>query len=157
MRNPALLRLDSLVGRWSLVLSDAWFLEPRDTVLHGEATVEWLGDAFVVLRSEMDGRPMWDLAVGHSDAQDRYVLLYHDERGVSRVFDMTFGNGRWEFTRADPDFCQRFVADVTEDRIAGRCDASEDGGATWRGDFDLVFTRADDGPGLPAPDRPAMT
>ncbi len=55
---------------------------------------------------------------------------------------MTFGEGRWEFTRSDPDFLQRFVAVVGDNRTAGRCDASEDGGATWRKDFDLEFTRA---------------
>ena len=146
MRNPALTRLHPLEGRWELTLSDAWFLEPRDTVLHGQATIEWLGEAFLVVRSDMDGKPMWDLVIGHSDAQERYVLLYHDERGVGRVFDMTFGEDRWEFTRADPDFHQRFVADVTADRIAGRCDASEDGGATWRKDFDLVFARVQAAP-----------
>ncbi len=142
MRNPALEGLQQLEGRWTVTLSDAWFLEPRDTVLHGSATVEWLGEAFLVLRSDLGGTPMWDMVFGHSDAQERYVLLYHDERGVGRVFDMTFGQGRWEFSRADPDFSQRFVADVSDDRIAGRAEASEDGGVTWRKDFDLLFTRA---------------
>lgn len=141
MRNPSLVRLHELEGHWTVTLSDAWFLEPRDRVMHGQATVEWLGDAFLVLRSQIDGTPMWDMVIGHSDAQERYVLLYHDERGVGRVFDMTFGDGRWEYSRSDPDFSQRFVAEVTEGRIAGRCDASEDGGTTWRKDFDLDFTR----------------
>jgi hypothetical protein len=91
MRNEALSRLEPIMGPWSLVLSDAWFLEPRDTVLHGDATVDWLGDAFLQLRSEIDGRPLWDLVIGHSDAQGRYVLLYGDERGVGRVFDRPSG------------------------------------------------------------------
>ena len=142
MRNEGLLRLQPLVGRWELRLEDAWFLEPRDTVLHGEATIEWLDDAFLVSRSVMDGKPMWDMVIGYSDATEKYVLLYHDERGVSRVFDMTFGGGRWEWSRADPDFHQRFVAEVSVDRIVGRTDASEDGGVTWRKDFDLEFVRA---------------
>ena len=142
MRNAALTQLEGLVGRWTLTLSDAWFLEPPGTVLHGEATVEWLGEAFLAVRSDMDGKPLWELVIGYSDAQERYVLLYHDERGVGRVFDMTYGQGRWEFHRADPDFHQRFVAEVSEDRISGRTDASEDAGVTWRKDFDLVFTRA---------------
>ena len=37
---------------------------------------------------------------------------------------------------------QRFIADVGPDRIAGRWEASEDRGATWRKDFDLDFERA---------------
>jgi hypothetical protein len=34
---------------------------------------------------------------------------------------------------------QRFIADVGPDRIAGRWEASEDHGSTWRKDFDLAF------------------
>lgn len=142
MRNEQLLRLHDLEGQWRITLSDAWFLEPRDTVLHGSATVDWIGDAFVRLRAEIDGIPMWDVVIGHSDAQERYVLLYSDDRGVGRVFDMLYADGRWEWSRADPDFCQRFLATVEPGRIIGHADASEDGGATWRKDFDLVFTRA---------------
>jgi hypothetical protein len=31
---------------------------------------------------------------------------------------------------------------VAPDRIVGRWEASEDAGATWRKDFDLIFERA---------------
>ncbi|UYM06622.1 hypothetical protein [Solicola gregarius] len=55
MRNTELEHLDVLVGTWRLTLSDAWFLEPAGTEVHGSATVEWLGDAFVIVRSELDG------------------------------------------------------------------------------------------------------
>ena len=34
---------------------------------------------------------------------------------------------------------QRFIADVGPNRIAGRSEASEDHGSTWRKDFDLDF------------------
>lgn len=43
--------------------------------------------------------------------------------------------------REDPDFRQRFVADVETDRIGGRWEMSEDQGHTWRKDFDLIFER----------------
>ncbi|MBB4929655.1 hypothetical protein F4561_000475 [Lipingzhangella halophila] len=142
MRNPSLDTLDVLVGRWTLTLSDAWFLEPPGTELHGWATFEWLGDAFIVLRSEIGGHPGYDLAIGHSDARDAYAALYHDERGVSRLFQMTFDHASWTLTREDPDFHQRFLADVQEDAIKGRWEASEDEGRTWRKDYDLTFVRA---------------
>jgi hypothetical protein len=54
---------------------------------------------------------------------------------------MTFDGSRWILTREDPDMYQRFVADVGPDRIAGRWEASEDQGSTWRKDFDLIFER----------------
>jgi hypothetical protein len=55
---------------------------------------------------------------------------------------MTLDGGAWAMSRADPDFHQRLVARVEGDRMVGRADASEDHGATWRKDFDLVFERA---------------
>jgi hypothetical protein len=36
---------------------------------------------------------------------------------------------------------QRFVGAVSADRIDGHWDASEDGGVTWRKDFDVTFER----------------
>jgi hypothetical protein len=54
---------------------------------------------------------------------------------------MNFADGEWYMLRADPDFYQRFVATVRPDRIDGRWDASDDDGAIWRKDFDLIFDR----------------
>ena len=141
MRNSALEALAGLVGTWRLTLSDAWFREDK-TPVPGTATVEWLDDAFLVLRSDLGGAAAWTLVIGRSDARDAYAALYHDERGVLRVFAMTFTGTSWTLTREDPDFHQRFVAQVEPDRIVGRWEASEDAGATWRKDFDLVFERA---------------
>lgn len=142
MRNPALEALDVLVGEWSLTLTDAWFLESRDVRQTGHAVVRWIGDGFVELDAGMGGEPTWHFVFGRSDADERLVALYHDPRPVSRIFQMRFADGVWELLREDPDFHQRFVADVASDRIHGRWEASEDGGATWRKDFDLIFERA---------------
>jgi hypothetical protein len=140
MRNKELEALEALVGNWTLTLSDAWFLEPPGTEVQGSATVDWLGDAFLIVRAQLDGE--LTLAIGRSDARDAYVVLYHDDRGVCRVFAMTFDGERWTLEREDPDFHQRFIADVQQDRIDGRWEASEDESQTWRKDFDLVFERA---------------
>ncbi len=147
MRNEAMQRLDVLIGSWRTTLSDAWFLEPPDQEVPGTATIEWLGDAFVVLRwlmTDDTGKPAGDMVIvlGRSDANDAYTALYHDERGVCRVYVMTFDGTHWTLNREDPDMFQRFVAEVGPDRIAGRWEASEDRGATWRKDYDLVFDRA---------------
>jgi hypothetical protein len=87
MRNKELEKLDVLVGSWTLTMSDAWFLEPPGTEVRGSAIVEWLGDAFLIVRPELGGE--LNLAIGRSDARDSYIVLYHDERGVCRVFAMT--------------------------------------------------------------------
>lgn len=141
MKNEALAALEPLVGDWELTMTDAWFLESRDIEIHGSAKFEWLGDAFLVMTSELGGEPAWDWVIGRSDAHAKFVVLYHDERGVCRVFEMTFGDAQWTMLREDPDFHQRFVATVEQDRIRSRAEASEDGGKTWRKDLDLIFER----------------
>ncbi len=137
MRNDQLQALDVLLGDWDVTLSRAWFLDSLETEQHGTATFAWLGDAFVGMTSVMEGEPTWDFAFGRRDATDTFHALYHDQRGVSRLFDMTFGDGRWTLTRTDPDFHQRWLATVADDRIVGRWEASEDEGSTWRKDFRL--------------------
>jgi hypothetical protein len=144
MKNEALTKLDGLVGTWDLTLSDAFFLDEGRAVAHGSATIEWLGDAFLVFRGSIGDQDYstWDFVIGRSDANEQFTVLYHDERGVCRVFAMTFADGEWVMLREDPDFHQRFVASVEADRINGRWEASEDAGQTWRKDFDLTFKRS---------------
>jgi hypothetical protein len=147
MRNKAMEQVAVLVGSWRVTMRNAWFLEPAGREVPGSATGEWLGDAFVVFRWTMTGdvgaaTSEMALVLGHSDPQDAYTALYHDERGVCRVFAMTFDSSHWTLNREDPDMFQRFIADVGPDRITGRWEASEDHGATWRKDFDLCFERA---------------
>lgn len=146
MRSEAMGELNVLTGAWTSTLSNAWFLEPADLEVPGSATGEWLSDAFVVFRWTMEGdvgaaTSEQVLVLGRSDARDEFTALYHDERGVCRVFAMTLDATRWVLSREDPDMFQRFVADLTPDRITGRWEASDDRGTTWRKDFDLVFER----------------
>jgi len=142
MRNEALEQLDVLTGDWKMTMTGAWFLDSLETEHDGSATIGWLGDAFIEVRATfgMD-QGDWHWVIGRSDPQERFVLLYHDERGVCRVFDMSFADGEWTLVREDPDFHQRFIANVEADRIVGRWEASEDFGTTWRKDFDLIFER----------------
>jgi hypothetical protein len=142
VRNEAIEQLGDLVGDWKLTMTDAWFLESPEVEVEGSATIEWLGDAFLQLRASLGmDHGTWHWVIGRSDAHERYKLLYHDERGVCRLFDMTFADGQWTLSREDPDFHQRFIGSVEGDRIAGRWEASEDRGTTWRKDFDLIFER----------------
>jgi hypothetical protein len=145
MRNTELQKLDGLIGEWTTMMSDAWFLEPPGLEVSGMTTVEWLGESFLVVRSELGEsahHSEMSLVIGRSDPNDAYVALYQDDRGVCRQYAMTFDSGHWIMTREDPDFHQRFIADIEKDRILGRWEASEDHGMTWRKDFDLTFERA---------------
>ena len=142
-------RLDALTGTWRTTLDGAWFLQPDQQPVPGDATIEWFSDAFVVFRWTMgDVTPATSemvVVIGRSDAragEDEYTALYHDERGTCRVYGMTFDGRAWVMLREDPDMHQRFVAEVGADRIDARWEASDDRGATWRKDFDLVLERA---------------
>jgi len=91
-----------------------WFLDPADQEVPGSATVEWLGDAFVVFRWTMAGdvgkaTSEMVLVLGRSDAHDAFTALYHDERGVCRGYAMTFDGSHWSMSREDPDMFQRFT------------------------------------------------
>lgn len=142
MRNEALSRLSGLIGVWDVTMSNAFFLDSLDQRVKGRATFEWLDDALVVFRWQMHDVPGPVVSViGHSDPQERYEMLYHDDRGVARIFDMEFGGDRWTLMRRDRDFHQRFTAEVSGGSIAGSWEASEDEGRTWRKDFDLLFEK----------------
>jgi hypothetical protein len=141
-RNRELERVgDAFVGNWTISLTNQWWLEDPTTVTTGTAVGEWLGESFVRLQAEIDGKPTWDFVFGRSDANDRFVALYHDERGVLRVFDVTLDGDDWAFRRADPDMHQTFTGCVEGNRLIARTDASDDQGATWRKDFDLIWER----------------
>lgn len=142
MRNPALEGLDALVGTWDVTLTNAWFLESMDVEQHGVAVVRWLGEAFLELTADIEGERAWHFVFGRSDVNDRSLVLYHDPRPASRVFDLVEEDGAWILHREDPDMHQRFVLRLVDhDRIEARTDASDDAGHTWRKDFDLIFTR----------------
>jgi hypothetical protein len=145
-RNEALQRVaDVLVGDWKVTMTNAWFWEDPADVVEGSATVAWLDDAFLIMRWYFGDVPEAVWVLSRSDARDAFVALSYDERGVLRVFDMTFTGvgGEWLLTREDPDFYQRLVGTVSADgnRIDTHPDASEDHGKTWRKDFDLTFER----------------
>ena len=142
-RNKDLERVAGIfVGDWTVTITNQWWLDDPSTVTTGQATCVWLGDAFLSMQAEIDGTPAWDFVFGRSDARDQFVVLYHDERGVARVFDLTIDGDTWMMARADPDFHQRLLGRVDGDRMVGQADASDDRGDTWRKDFDLTFERA---------------
>jgi hypothetical protein len=141
MRNEALAKLDGLAGEWDLTMTDAWFLDSPDVKVLGKATIQWLDDAFLHMRSTWEDDSTITWVFGRSDPHERLTVLSHDSRGVCRVFQMTLDDGEWLMERADPDFHQRFVGTVSADRIDARTEASEDEGKTWRKDFDLIFER----------------
>ena len=72
-----------------------------------------------------------------------YCVLYSDDRGVSRVYRMSFSDGTWRMWRDTPEFSQRFGAEVSAGQAEtnGSWQKSVDGGRTWEHDFTVRYSR----------------
>lgn len=144
-RNPALVDLEFLSGEWDMELSNAPFLPSRDDTAHGHVTFEWIEDGAVLMmrQSEESGNPpsaRW--GIGRDESGPEYKVLYSDNRGVSRVYGMSFTEGLWQLWRNTPGFSQRFEGRVSRDRqtITSHWEKSLDG-AKWEHDFNITYVR----------------
>ena len=128
---------DALLGEWTVEASIA----PGAT---GRAVCERLeGNAFVVLRSYApDPAPDSVWVMGGDDSSGESTALYHDTRGVSRVYRTSLVDGVWRLWRDAPGFAQRYTGTLGADgrTIRGAWELSRDN-ATWQHDFDLTYTR----------------
>ena len=142
--NPALEPFRVLIGNWNTTGTHA--LIP-DTILHGRTSFEWLeGGAFLVMRSEIDepGIPSGIAIIGSDDSTKEYFMLYFDERGVSRKYEVSLGDNIWKWWRNAPGFFQRYQGITAEDgnTIIGKGELSKDG-STWEKDLDLTYKRVE--------------
>ena len=142
--NPALESLGILVGTWDTVGTHP--LVPG-TTYHGRTTFEWMeGGAFLIMHSRIDepGIPSAIAVFGSDDATGECSMLYFDERGVSRRYEVSLRDNALKWWRDDPGFSQRFTGAITADgrTIVGRGELSRDD-ASWEPDLQLTYTRAD--------------
>jgi hypothetical protein len=144
-------RLEPLVGEWSLAM-----VMPGDELpspapdVGARVTFEWMGDkAFLLERwtVPIPEAPDGLAVIGWDEGRGTFLQHYFDERGVARVYEMSFEDGVWRLERLKPDFspydfAQRFTGRLTGDgsRIDGTWEIAEDK-VTWAKDFDLIYTR----------------
>jgi hypothetical protein len=145
--NPVLRPFEALIGAWHTTGSHP--LLPG-AVLHGRVAFEWFaGGAFVLMRTEVDEPRIPDgiALFGSDDAASQLVMLYFDERGVSRTYAVTIAAQRLHWWRDDPGFSQRFTItlDAGGDRMHGTGEMSRDG-AAWEDDLELTYTRINEPP-----------
>jgi hypothetical protein len=140
--NPALDRLDALVGDWSLEAGP-----PGGPAWTGKARVsfEWLeGERFLIQRWSVDlpEAPDGIAIIGPGEEPDTFRQHYFDSRGVERVYEMTLADGVWKLWRDSPEFPQRFEGRFSGDgeTIEGRWEKAEDG-STWEIDFDFTYRK----------------
>ena len=138
----ALRELEPLVGEWTLEA-----IPPGGEPWPGEAwaTIEWHDSgAHLVERSmvDMPEAPNGISIMGCDAANGTYYQLYSDDRGVSRVYEMSIRDGEWKLWRTGEPFSQRFTGRFEDNgrTIVGRWEIAEDG-ENFRTDFDLTYRR----------------
>ncbi|WP_052372530.1 hypothetical protein [Amycolatopsis taiwanensis] len=138
--NPALQPLELLVGDWEMDLFNAEFLPDPETRVRGSATFAWVEQGAALVMRQGDNAT-W--IIGRDDSADDFHVLYSDNRGVSRVYRMTFDGHRWTLQRNTAEFSQRFEATIGTEgtTIEGRWEKSFDAGENWQHDFNINYTK----------------
>src|SRR5512142_3126383 len=140
--NPALRLFGVLVGSWATTGTHPFV---PGTTLHGRASFEWLENgAFLLWRSEIDepGVPSSIAILGSDESAGTFFLLYFDERGVSRKFEVTLRDTVWKMWRDAPGLSQRFTGTIVDggNTMIGQSELSRDD-ATFQNDLELTYRR----------------
>lgn len=142
--NPALQPLSPLVGTWNTIGTHP--LIPGKT-FHGRTSFAWLeGGAFLVMHSQIDEPeiPSGIAIFGTDDTTGECSMLYFDERGVSRRYEVSVQGNVWKWWRNAPGFSQRMTGTIAADGrsmiVRGEMSRND---APWEPDLELRYTRAE--------------
>lgn len=142
IKNPALQSFNRLVGEWRTTGTHP---AVPGTNLHGHSTCQWHeGGAFLIMHSEIDHPDFPDgVAIFGSDDQAKtYYMLYFDERGISRKYDVSIEGDQLKWWRDDPEFSQRVLMAISDDSNKITCDGEMSRGqAAWEKDLSLTYVR----------------
>ena len=88
------------------------------------------------------GIPSGLSVIGHDDLVGTCCMLASDERGVSRILQMSLEGGVWKMWRDTPEFSQRMTGTFSDDGNTITCqwELSYDG-SHWEQDLDVTYTR----------------
>jgi len=142
MENARLADFAPLLGEWR---TNGKHPQLPGRTLRGSVSFERIeGGAFVRVRSTSAEPeiPNGVALFGTDDAAGEGTMLYFDERGVSRRYDFSVGDGVLSWWRDDPEFRQRFTVKIHPggQRLSGTGEMSRNGGP-WEGDLALEYER----------------
>lgn len=135
-------QFDILIGKWTMLGTHP----ELPSAVNGHSSFEWLRDgALLIWRFDWDGGggiPSAYSVIGHDDTVEPCSMLYTDERGVSRIYQMSLAGGIWKMWRNSPEFSQRLTGTFSDDgnSITSHGELSKDG-STWQPDLSVVYTR----------------
>lgn len=140
--NEAGKTLGPLVGEWDMLGTHPGFSTPAK----GHSSFHWFEAASLMVWRfdwERPGPPCAISVIGHDDSGPHYSMLYSDERGVARVYQISLDGRVWKMWRDSPGFSQRMLGQISEDgnSISVHGELCRDG-STWERDLDVTYTRA---------------
>ena len=146
-QNPALERLNRLVGTWKIEITAMSFHPDPLAVARGQASFSWLeAGAFLLQKTEVTNSdfPRGTSIIGADDSAGTYTMLYFDSRGVSRIYQMSLEGDTLKLWRDFPGFSQRFIGTFgdLDNRITARWEKSSDG-SNWEHDFDITYMKSE--------------
>ncbi len=144
IKNPALKSLEILIGEWEMELTNASFLPSKSDKVKGLSTFEAIENGGFLIERQGDIPLPWSRCViGRDDSDQNYSVLYFDDRGVSRKYEMSFNDNVWKKWRKAPSFWQRFEGKISKNgkTIKAYWELSTDNGKNWKHDFDLTYKR----------------
>jgi len=138
----SLSQFDILVGEWNMV--GTHLALPSE--VHGHSSFSWLMEGALLLWhfdwERGCGIPSALSVIGHDDSGQTCSMLYSDERGVARIYQMSLEGSVWKMWRDSPGFSQRMTGTLSSDGNTIPChgELSRDS-SNWEQDLDVTYTR----------------
>jgi hypothetical protein len=137
----ALTQFEALIGEW-----DTAGTHPLVAgAIQGHSSFEWLKEGALLLWhfNWESAIPNAISVIGHDDTLEPCTMLYADERGVARIYQMSLDEGVWKMWRESAGFSQRMTGTFSADgnTIAVRGELARDG-STWERDLDVTYRRS---------------
>jgi hypothetical protein len=136
-------QFEILIGEWTMLGTHPGLPSP----IHGRLSFLWLQPGLLLIWHfdwDETSPPNATSVIGHDDADssDTCTMLYADERGVARIYQMSLANGVRKVWRDSSGFAQRTTGTFSEDRntITVHGELSRDN-TTWQQDLNVTYTR----------------
>jgi hypothetical protein len=138
--NHALRQFHFLIGEWRTTGSHPMV---PGAELRGRTSFAWHeGGAFLIMRSQVDAPKFPDgiAIIGSDNAAGTHTMIYFDERGTSRLMDVSVGDGTVTWRHDNPEFAQVLTISADGERLISKGHLSENGGP-WTDDLSQTFER----------------